>query len=103
MWRVRRRNDAVPGDKATLVGPIGAGTVAKLSHNWLGCMFLESMAELFSLAVKAGMDPLDLSEAMQLMCGCDGRRRPGAAATGLRAREALNQQTRSGITGVGSR
>lgn len=54
------------GDKATLVGPIGAGTIAKLSHNMLGYMFLESMAEVFSLAVKAGMDPLDLWEAMQL-------------------------------------
>jgi len=54
------------GDKASHVGPIGSGTVAKLSHNVLGYMFLASMAEVFSMAVKAGMDPLDLWEAMWL-------------------------------------
>jgi 3-hydroxyisobutyrate dehydrogenase len=54
------------GDKASYVGPIGSGTVAKLSHNMLGYMFLGSMAEVFSVAVKAGMDPLDLWEAMRL-------------------------------------
>lgn len=54
------------GDKASHVGAIGAGTIAKLAHNALGYMFLASMAEVFSLAVKAGMDPLDLWEAMKL-------------------------------------
>jgi 3-hydroxyisobutyrate dehydrogenase len=62
------------GDKASYVGPIGSGTVAKLSHNMLGYMFLHSMAEVFSVAVKAGMDPLDLSNAIRL--GMVGRGSP---------------------------
>jgi len=62
------------GDKASHVGPIGSGTVAKLSHNVLGYMFQASMAEVFSMAVKAGMDPLDLWQAMRL--GMVGRGSP---------------------------
>lgn len=62
------------GDKATYLGDIGCGTVAKLAHNALGYMFLECMAEVFSLAVKAGMDPLDLWKAMRL--GMVGRGSP---------------------------
>lgn len=62
------------GNKASHVGAIGSGTVAKLSHNLLGYMFLGSMAEVFSMATKAGMDPLDLSEAMRL--GMVGRGSP---------------------------
>lgn len=62
------------GNKASHVGPIGSGTVAKLSHNLLGYMFLGSMAEVFSMATKAGMDPLDLWEAMRL--GMVGRGSP---------------------------
>lgn len=62
------------GNQPSHVGVIGAGTVAKLAHNLLGYMFLESMAEVFSLAVKAGMDPLDLWEAMRL--GLVGRGSP---------------------------
>ncbi len=54
------------GNKASHVGVIGSGTVTKLAHNLLGYMFLESMAEVFSVAVKAGMDPLDLWEGMRL-------------------------------------
>lgn len=62
------------GDKASHVGQIGSGTVAKLSHNLLGYMFMGSMAEVFSMATKAGMDPLDLWEAMRL--GLVGRGSP---------------------------
>ncbi len=62
------------GDKATYLGDIGCGTVAKLAHNSLGYMFLECMAEVFTLAVKAGMDPLDLWKAMRL--GLVGRGSP---------------------------
>ena len=61
------------GDKASHVGPIGSGTVAKLSHNLLGYMFLGSMAEVFSMATKAGMDPLTLWKAMR--SGVAGRSR----------------------------
>ncbi len=48
------------------IGNIGAGTVTKLSHNVLGYMIMESLAEVFSMATKAGVDPLDLWEALRL-------------------------------------
>jgi 3-hydroxyisobutyrate dehydrogenase len=48
------------------VGPIGAGTITKLAHNLLGYMIMLSMAEVFSIAVKAGIDPLELWEALRL-------------------------------------
>jgi 3-hydroxyisobutyrate dehydrogenase len=62
------------GNAPRYVGSIGAGTVTKLSHNLLGAMIMLSLAETFSLAVKAGMDPLELWEAMRL--GLVGRRSP---------------------------
>lgn len=61
-------------DKPRLVGPIGAGTVTKLVHNMTGYMLLEMMAEVFSLGVKAGVDPLDLWEALRL--GVVGKQSP---------------------------
>jgi 3-hydroxyisobutyrate dehydrogenase len=48
------------------VGAIGAGTVTKLANNMLGYMIMLSQAEIFSMAVKAGLDPLDLWEALRL-------------------------------------
>lgn len=62
------------GDKVRHVGPIGAGTVAKLVNNMAGYMILETMAEVFSLGVKAGVDPLDLWEALRL--GVVGKQSP---------------------------
>lgn len=56
------------------VGDTGAGTVTKLAHNLLGYMILESLAEAFTLGTKAGVDPLDLWEAMRL--GLVGKRSP---------------------------
>jgi 3-hydroxyisobutyrate dehydrogenase len=56
------------------VGAVGAGTITKLSHNMLGYMFLMSFAESFSMAVKAGLDPLDLWEALRF--GMIGRGSP---------------------------
>jgi 3-hydroxyisobutyrate dehydrogenase len=56
------------------VGDIGAGTVTKLAHNATGYMILLSLAETFSLATKAGMDPLDLWEALKL--GVVGKQSP---------------------------
>lgn len=56
------------------VGPIGAGTVTKLAHNLLGYTIMEAQAEAFSLAVKAGLDPLDFWEALRL--GMVGRQSP---------------------------
>lgn len=48
------------------VGPVGSGIVTKLAHNLLGYMLLEAQAEVFSLAVKAGLDPLDFWSAIRL-------------------------------------
>jgi 3-hydroxyisobutyrate dehydrogenase len=56
------------------VGPIGAGTITKLAHNLVGYMMMESLAEVFSMSVKAGLDPLDLWEAMRF--GLVGRGSP---------------------------
>jgi 3-hydroxyisobutyrate dehydrogenase len=62
------------GDKPRHVGGLGAGTVTKLSHNMLGYMIMLSMAEIFSMAVKAGVDPLDLWESMRM--GIVGKQSP---------------------------
>ena len=62
------------GRLAHHVGPIGAGTVTKLAHNTLGYTLLLAQAEIFSLAVKAGLDPLELWQALRL--GLVGKRSP---------------------------
>lgn len=49
-----------------LIGEIGAGTVTKLAHNMLGYMIMHSETEVFSMAACAGVDPLDLWEALKL-------------------------------------
>lgn len=54
------------GDKPRHVGPIGSGTIVKLVNNLTGQMFLTVMAETFSVAVKAGVDPLELWDALRL-------------------------------------
>lgn len=54
------------GDKPRLCGPIGSGTIVKLVNNVTGQMFLHAMGEAFSVAVKAGVDPLELWDAMRL-------------------------------------
>ncbi|GAA5194107.1 2-hydroxy-3-oxopropionate reductase [Arthrobacter gyeryongensis] len=54
------------GDKPRLVGPIGAGTIVKLVNNVTGQVFLHAMGEAFSVAVKAGVDPLELWDALRL-------------------------------------
>lgn len=56
------------------VGPIGSGTVTKLAHNMLGYTILEAQAEAFSLAVKAGLDPMEFWEALRL--GMVGKQSP---------------------------
>ncbi len=54
------------GDKPRLCGPIGAGTVVKLANNMSGYMIMLCLAETFSTAVKAGVDPLELWDALRL-------------------------------------
>ena len=60
--------------KPHYVGQIGAGTVTKLAHNMLGYAIMEAQAEAFSLAVKAGLDPMDFWQALRL--GIVGKRSP---------------------------
>src|SRR5206468_4248428 len=56
--------DAI-GDQPYYVGPIGAGTVAKLVHNCAGYMIQTAMAEVFTMGVKAGVDPLAIFKAVR--------------------------------------
>ncbi|MBT2336633.1 NAD(P)-dependent oxidoreductase [Variovorax paradoxus] len=62
------------GDKPRHVGPIGAGTIAKLSNNMAAYMILLTMAEIFSVGVKGGVDPLELWQALCL--GTVGKQSP---------------------------
>jgi len=64
--------DAI-GDQAMYVGPLAAGTIAKLSHNCASFGIRMVIAEVFSLGVKAGVEPLALWHAMRQ--GATGRRR----------------------------
>ena len=56
--------DAI-GDQARYVGAIGTATVAKLVHNCLGYMLNRALSEVFTLGVKAGVEPLTLWEAVR--------------------------------------
>jgi len=70
--RVKPVLDAI-GDQAFYVGPIGAGSVAKLVHNCAGYILQTALAEVFTLGVKAGVEPLRLFQALRH--GHLGRRR----------------------------
>jgi len=61
------------GDQAMYIGPSGAGTVAKLVHNCMGYAILAVEAEVFSMGVKAGVEPLALWSAIRQ--GAFGRKR----------------------------
>jgi 3-hydroxyisobutyrate dehydrogenase len=61
------------GDQPYYVGPIGAGSVAKLVHNCAGYAIQTALAEVFTLGVKAGVDPLTLWKVVRQ--GALGRRR----------------------------
>jgi 3-hydroxyisobutyrate dehydrogenase-like beta-hydroxyacid dehydrogenase len=61
------------GDQAAYIGPIGTATVAKLVHNMAGYAIGLATAEVFSMGVKAGMDPVDLWAAVRQ--GALGRKR----------------------------
>ena len=60
------------GDKAYYVGPIGCGAVAKLVHNCSGYIIQTALAEVFTMGVKAGVEPLALWQAVRR--GAQGRR-----------------------------
>ena len=63
--------DAI-GDKAYYVGPIGSGAIAKLVHNCAGYIIQCALAEVFTMGVKAGVEPLALWQAVRH--GAQGRR-----------------------------
>lgn len=60
-------------DQPAYIGPIGAGSVAKLVHNCAGYMIQTAMAEVFTMGVKAGVEPVALWKAVRQ--GAIGRRR----------------------------
>jgi len=60
-------------DQPLYVGPIGAGTVAKLAHNTASFAVQAALAEIFTLGVKAGVEPLQLFRAIRQ--GASGRKR----------------------------
>jgi len=62
------------GDQPCYVGPIGAGSVAKLVHNCASFAAQTVLAEAFTLGVKAGVEPLALLRAVRQ--GAFGRKRP---------------------------
>lgn len=68
----KKELDAI-GDAARYIGPIGAGSVAKLVHNCAGYAVQTALAEVFTMGVKAGVEPLALWEAVR--SGAGGRRR----------------------------
>lgn len=55
------------------VGPVGAGSIAKLVHNLSGYILQTALAETFTMGVKAGLDAESLWEAVRQ--GAVGRRR----------------------------
>jgi 3-hydroxyisobutyrate dehydrogenase len=63
----------VIGDQPIYVGPIGAGSVAKLAHNCASFTVQTALAEIFTLGVKAGVEPLALFKAIRQ--GATGRKR----------------------------
>lgn len=61
------------GDQPCYVGPIGAGTVAKLAHNCASFSLQAVLAEVMTLGVKAGVEPYALYRAIRQ--GATGRTR----------------------------
>ncbi len=70
--RCRKVLDAV-GDQVIYIGPSGAGSVAKLVHNCAGYAMQLALVELFTMGVKAGVEPLPLWAAIRQ--GALGRKR----------------------------
>jgi 3-hydroxyisobutyrate dehydrogenase len=74
--RVYERHRAllhVMGDEPMYIGSLGAGSVAKLAHNCANFSMQLLLAEVFTLGVKAGVEPLTLFKALRQ--GTAGRKR----------------------------
>lgn len=61
------------GDRVIYVGPVGAGNTAKIVHNLISLVSRMAIAEGMSLGIKAGLDPLELWNAVRQ--GAIGRAR----------------------------
>jgi 3-hydroxyisobutyrate dehydrogenase-like beta-hydroxyacid dehydrogenase len=61
------------GDQAAYIGPIGAGTIAKLVHNCTSAVMNVALAEVFTMGIKAGVDAARIVGG-----GAAGRHRPAA-------------------------
>ncbi|HYZ22628.1 MAG TPA: NAD(P)-dependent oxidoreductase [Rhodopila sp.] len=61
------------GDQAAYIGPIGAGSIAKLTHNAASAAVNVVLAEVFTMGIKAGVEPLALFQAVRQ--GASGRNR----------------------------
>ena len=61
------------GDQVIRVGAIGAGSIAKLVHNMTTYCVQTALAEVFTLGVKAGVEPIELWRAVRY--GASGRQR----------------------------
>jgi 3-hydroxyisobutyrate dehydrogenase len=70
--RFRKVLDSI-GDQVRYIGPIGSGSVAKLVHNAAGYAIHCAVAEVFTMGVKAGVEPLALWSAIRQ--GALGRKR----------------------------
>ena len=64
---------AAMGDQVACIGPIGAGSIAKLVHNATSAAVNVVLSEVFTLGIKAGVEPLALFEAVRQ--GATGRSR----------------------------
>ena len=60
------------GDEVFYIGPSGAGVIAKLVHNCTGFVLYATLAETFSVGIKAGLEPDVLWQALRQ--GVLGRR-----------------------------
>lgn len=60
-------------DQARYIGEIGAGSVAKLVHNCAGYAIQTALAEVMTMGVKGGVEPLALWEAIRMGAGGRGR------------------------------
>src|SRR6201996_7343491 len=61
------------GDQAAYIGPIGAGSIAKLVHNATSAAMGVVLSEVFTMGIKAGVEPLTLFQAVRQ--GATGRSR----------------------------
>jgi 3-hydroxyisobutyrate dehydrogenase len=60
-------------DAPRYIGPIGAGSIAKLVHNCAGYAIQTALAEVFAMGIRGGVEPLALWEAVRT--GATGRQR----------------------------